>query len=48
VQAVAATWGGGGHRKAAGATVRLALGDAERAVVAEVQRALGTAEATRP
>jgi phosphoesterase RecJ-like protein len=40
VQAIAGVFGGGGHRKAAGATLRLALADAERAVEAEVQKAL--------
>ncbi len=41
VQAIAATWGGGGHKKAAGATLRMPLPAAVVAVEDEVRRALG-------
>jgi phosphoesterase RecJ-like protein len=45
VQRIAAVFGGGGHKKAAGATLRTSLPEAERAIEAEVQRALvGAAE----
>lgn len=40
VQAIAATFGGGGHKKAAGATLRLPLAAAETAVENAVQLAL--------
>lgn len=40
VQAIAAVFGGGGHKKAAGATLRVPLAEAANAVVAAVQAAL--------
>lgn len=40
VQAIAAAFGGGGHKKAAGASLRLPLAEAEQAVEAEVLRAV--------
>ncbi len=40
VQSIAAAFGGGGHKKAAGASLRLPLADAEQAIEAEVQRAV--------
>lgn len=43
VQAIAAVWGGGGHKKAAGATLRMSLPAAAAAVEQEVQRALDAA-----
>ncbi|MCA8974911.1 MAG: hypothetical protein KDC98_09320, partial [Planctomycetes bacterium] len=42
VQRICAVFGGGGHKKAAGATLQMTLGEAEGAVVAEVSRALAT------
>lgn len=43
VQAIASVWGGGGHKKAAGATLRMPLAAAVAAVEQEVQRALEAA-----
>lgn len=43
VQAIAGVWGGGGHKKAAGATLRMTLSAAAEAVEAEVLRALDAA-----
>lgn len=43
VQAIAGVWGGGGHKKAAGATMKMSLAAAAAAVEAEVQRALEAA-----
>ncbi len=40
VQSICKTFGGGGHRKASGATMQMPLSDAETAVVAGVGRAL--------
>ena len=40
VQAIAGLFGGGGHKKAAGATMSLSLSDAERALEQAIQRAL--------
>ena len=40
VQAIAAVFGGGGHVKAAGATMQMPLRDAIAAVEREVSRAL--------
>lgn len=40
VQAIVAAFGGGGHKKAAGATMRMQLGAAEAAIEAGVQQAL--------
>jgi phosphoesterase RecJ-like protein len=43
VQAIVARFGGGGHKKAAGATLRMTLAEAEVAVEAAVQQALAAA-----
>jgi phosphoesterase RecJ-like protein len=43
VAALAARWGGGGHRNAAGATVAGSLAAVERAVIAAARRHLGAA-----
>jgi phosphoesterase RecJ-like protein len=40
VQSICKVFGGGGHKKASGATLRIPLAEAEKAVVAEVGRAL--------
>lgn len=40
VQRICTAWGGGGHKKASGATLHMSLGEADSAVVAEVTRAL--------
>jgi bifunctional oligoribonuclease and PAP phosphatase NrnA len=48
VQAVVAAFGGGGHKKAAGATMRMALGAAEAAIEASVRQALTGASARQP
>lgn len=45
IQAVAASFGGGGHKNAAGGTLDLALEDAEEALVAGVAAAVETARA---
>lgn len=45
VQAITAGFGGGGHQKAAGATLRLPLAAAEAAIEAAVQQALARLEA---
>jgi phosphoesterase RecJ-like protein len=42
VQAIVAQFGGGGHKKAAGATLKLPLAAAETAIEAAVQRALAS------
>jgi phosphoesterase RecJ-like protein len=47
VQAIVAQFGGGGHKKAAGATMRMPLAQAEAAIEAAVQAALA-ARGTRP
>jgi len=41
VQSICSVFGGGGHLKASGATLRIPLAEAEKAVIAEVERALG-------
>ena len=43
VAALAARWDGGGHRNAAGATIRGAFDAVERAVIAAARRHLGRA-----
>lgn len=48
VQAIVAAFGGGGHKKAAGATMQMALGAAEAAIEAGVQQALQGARARQP
>jgi len=48
VQAICAQFGGGGHKKAAGATLRTTLEQAEAAVEAAVQRALADARVGAP
>ncbi len=45
VQAIASVFGGGGHRKAAGATLRTGLDESIAAVEQEVQKALAVLEA---
>ncbi len=45
VQAIVAQWGGGGHKKAAGATLRCPLAEAEQLVCDGVARALASAAA---
>jgi phosphoesterase RecJ-like protein len=47
VQAVAARFGGGGHRNAAGFTIAVPLTDATRDVVAAVRAAMSAAAAER-
>ena len=47
VQAVVAAFGGGGHKKAAGATMHMSMGAAEAAILAGVQRALVASAARR-
>lgn len=47
VQAIAATFGGGGHKKAAGATMNMTMPQAEAAVEAAVAAALGDAARRR-
>jgi phosphoesterase RecJ-like protein len=47
VQQVVASFGGGGHKKAAGATLRMTLAEAEGALERSVQAALGRAEVER-
>ena len=42
VQAIVARFGGGGHRKAAGATMKMSLQQAEAAIEAAVQGALAS------
>jgi phosphoesterase RecJ-like protein len=46
VQAIVAQFGGGGHKKAAGATLAMTLAQAELAIEAGVQQAL-LADASR-
>lgn len=46
VQAIVAAFGGGGHKKAAGATLQMSLAAAETAIEAGVQRGLVVAGAT--
>lgn len=48
VQRIAAGFGGGGHQKAAGATLKLPLAEAERAVEAAVAAALAAGGSARP
>ncbi len=48
VQAVVAAFGGGGHKKAAGATLSMGLAAAEAAIEAGVQKALVAAGARQP
>ena len=48
VQAIVATFGGGGHKKAAGATMRMPLAAAEAAIEAAVQQALAAGAASQP
>ncbi len=48
VQAIVAAFGGGGHKKAAGATLRMALGAAEAAIEAGVQKALAAVGTRQP
>lgn len=48
VQAIVAQFGGGGHKKAAGATLAMSLGAAEVALEAAIQRALNERGALRP
>jgi phosphoesterase RecJ-like protein len=48
VQAIVAPFGGGGHKKAAGASLRMALGAAETAIEAAVQQALQGASTRQP
>ena len=43
-----ASFGGGGHKKAAGATLRMTLAEAEAALERSVQAALDRAEVERP
>ena len=45
VQAIAGRFGGGGHKKAAGATIQLGLPDAERALEEAIQQALAAQDA---
>jgi phosphoesterase RecJ-like protein len=46
VQAIVAQFGGGGHKKAAGATMRMSLSAAEAAIEAAVQQALAATSAS--
>lgn len=48
VQAIVAAFGGGGHKKAAGATMRMTLGAAEAAIEAGVEQALQGAGTRQP
>lgn len=45
VQAIAALFGGGGHKKAAGATLQLSLADAQRSLEHAIQQALAAQDA---
>jgi len=48
VQAIAGLFGGGGHKKAAGATMLLSLADAERELERAIQQALSAAAPNGP
>jgi len=45
VQAIAGQFGGGGHKKAAGATMQMSLADAERGLEQAIQQALAAQDA---